>query len=147
MGHPCSTCGACCASFRVAFHWSESDSFPGGMTPSALTERLDPHRLAMRGTQARAPHCIALQGVVGEHTQCSIYTHRPSPCRDLKPAWEFGQPSPQCDRARIAHGLPPLDRGSWPASGEIGTDLGEVLLPMESADVMNHPEVPGDQVT
>lgn len=36
--HPCLRCGACCASFRVAFHWSETDAHPGGITPAALTE-------------------------------------------------------------------------------------------------------------
>ncbi|RBD00840.1 YkgJ family cysteine cluster protein, partial [Xanthomonas oryzae pv. oryzae] len=25
MAHPCLTCGACCAYFRVSFHWSEAD--------------------------------------------------------------------------------------------------------------------------
>ncbi|MBL0164456.1 MAG: YkgJ family cysteine cluster protein [Xanthomonadales bacterium] len=113
MGHPCLSCGACCAFFRVAFHWSESDDFAGGTTPSSLTEKLDPHRLVMRGTQARTPHCIALRGVVGEQAHCGIYAQRPSPCHDLIPAWESGHPSPQCDRARIAHGLPPLEPMSW----------------------------------
>ena len=113
MAHPCLSCGACCASFRVAFHWSESDHFHGGVTPSRLTETLEPHRLVMRGTQARAPRCAALQGTVGQSTQCVIYAQRPSPCHDLKPAWESGAASPQCDRARLIHGLPPLTLDSW----------------------------------
>jgi uncharacterized protein len=81
--------------------------------PAELTEVLDPHRLAMRGTQARAPHCIALDGVVGGPTRCRIYASRPSPCRELLPAWEHGEPSPQCDRARLRHGLAPLSPASW----------------------------------
>lgn len=113
MGHPCLSCGACCAFFRVAFHWSESDHFAGGTTPSSVTEKLDPHQLVMRGTQAYAPRCIAFQGVVGELAQCGIYGFRPSPCRDLLPAWQSGHPSPQCDRARLAHGLIPLGPESW----------------------------------
>ena len=114
--HPCLSCGACCASFRVALHWSETDAYPGGGVPSALTEQLDPHRVAMRGTQARTPRCVALQGAVGGPVSCAIYAQRPSPCRELGPAWERGEPSPQCDRARAAYGLPPLAPDTWPLS-------------------------------
>ncbi len=113
MGHPCLSCGACCATFRVAFHWSESDPFLGGVVPPELTERLDPHRVVMRGTQARQPRCVALTGVVGGQAACGIYPQRPSPCHALVPAWEAGEPSPQCDRARIGHGLAPLTPQSW----------------------------------
>jgi len=113
MTHPCLSCGACCAHFRVAFHWSEADPELGGSTPPGLAETLDPHRLVMRGTQSRAPRCIALQGEVGSDAHCGIYAARPSPCRDLVPAWENGQPSPQCDRARLAHGLEPLTPSTW----------------------------------
>ncbi len=88
----------------------------GGVTPAELTERLDPHRLVMRGTQAYAPRCQALVGVVGEAAHCGIYAQRPSPCRELVPAWENGEPSAQCDRARSAHGLVPLTPSDWPAS-------------------------------
>jgi Fe-S-cluster containining protein len=78
MDHPCLRCGACCAYFRVAFHWSEAEPFLGGVVPAELTEKLDPHRLAMRGTYAAAPRCTALQGTVGEAAHCAIYPLRPS---------------------------------------------------------------------
>lgn len=52
MIYPCLRCGACCAHFRVAFHWSEADFGLGGVVPVELTEKLDAHRLAMRGTWA-----------------------------------------------------------------------------------------------
>jgi Fe-S-cluster containining protein len=113
MAHPCLSCGACCARFRVAVHWSETDAYPGGSVPSGLTEKLDPHRVAMRGTQAREPHCVALQGNVGERVSCAIYAQRPSPCRELAPAWKQGEPSAQCDRARAAYGLAPLTPEAW----------------------------------
>ena len=118
MSHPCLYCGACCAAFRVAFHWSETAPDSAWRVPSALTEPVDPHRLAMRGTHARAPHCVALRGRVGEAVHCAIYTQRPSPCRELQPAWADGRPSPQCDRARQRHGLAPLlpaDEQTWAA--------------------------------
>ena len=111
--HPCLSCGACCAHFRVAFHWAETDSFLGGATPAELTEKLDPHRVVMRGTRNGVTRCVALQGEVGVAAHCGIYGQRPSPCHDLQPAWENGQPSPQCDRARTAHGMAPLTLDSW----------------------------------
>lgn len=113
MAHPCLSCGACCAHFRVAFHWSEAEPSLGGAVPPELTEKLDPHRLAMRGTKARQPRCVALRGRVGEAVHCAIYARRPSPCVALAPAWEHGEPNPQCDRARAAHGLPPLTPDTW----------------------------------
>ncbi|MBX3726247.1 MAG: YkgJ family cysteine cluster protein [Xanthomonadales bacterium] len=115
MSHPCLHCGACCAHFRVAFHWLEADAGGGGTVPAALAEPFDRHRLVMRGTQARQPRCIALLGDIGA-ARCSIYEQRPSPCRALQPAGQDGVPSPQCDRARRAHGLPPLSDTDWQPS-------------------------------
>jgi Fe-S-cluster containining protein len=91
----------------------EAEPSVDGSVPPALTEKLDSHRLVMRGTQAYRPRCVALEGVVGETSRCGIYSQRPSVCHELLPAWEFGQPSPQCDRARIAHGLAPLTPEDW----------------------------------
>lgn len=111
--HPCLSCGACCAAYRVAFHWSEAAPELGGSTPPQLTERLDPHRVLMRGTLSSPVRCVALRGDVGRDAHCSIYPQRPSPCRTLPVAWEHGEPSPQCDRARAAHGLMALQPGDW----------------------------------
>ena len=108
MPHPCLSCGACCAAFRVSFHWSEADPALGGAVPVALTETLGAHQRCMRGTWAEHPHCIALEGAVGENVQCAIYDARPSPCRELQMSWEDGTHSPQCDRARARYGLAPL---------------------------------------
>jgi Fe-S-cluster containining protein len=111
--HPCIGCGACCAHYRVAFHWSETTSFdPAGM-PVEHTIAIDPHRVAMRGTDGQWPHCTMLAGRVGVDARCLAYASRPSPCRDLGPAWEHGEASPQCDRARIAYGLAPLTPEFW----------------------------------
>lgn len=121
MSHPCLACGACCAAFRVAFHWAETDPDQGGVTPPEWTEQLDPHRVAMRGTQARQPHCSALLGRVGEAVSCRIYAQRPSPCRELQAAWESGLPSPQCDRARAHYGLRPLTPADWPSTAPAPT--------------------------
>lgn len=106
-------CGACCAYFRVAFHWSETEAFLGGAVPPELTSPLDPHRVMMRGTVSAPVRCTALQGEVGVQAACGIYAQRPSVCREVVPAWEFGAPSVQCDKARVAHGLAVLSPQDW----------------------------------
>jgi Fe-S-cluster containining protein len=113
MSHPCLSCGACCAHFRVAFHWSEAESFLGGVVPVTLTEQLDPHRVVMRGTQCSTPRCVALEGEVGDAVSCRIYAQRPSVCREVTPSWESGQANAQCDKARIAYALLPLTPADW----------------------------------
>jgi len=95
--HPCQSCGACCASFRVSFYWSEGEALPPD-----LSERLTPQLSCMAGTNSAAPRCRALQGEIGAACACSVYALRPSPCREL----EAGDA--KCRRARARHGLPPL---------------------------------------
>lgn len=102
-GNPCLNCGACCAFFRVSFYWGEVHS--DFAVPEALTEPISHSRLAMRGTNQPGPRCVALEGEVGGCASCAIYEHRPSPCRDF----EAYDPGGACNRARAAHGLPPLE--------------------------------------
>jgi hypothetical protein len=109
MPNPCLACGACCAYYRVSFHWSEAERFVGGVTPGELTVQISPHRVAMRGTASAVPRCVALEGRVGGTVRCSTYERRPSPCREFAASWEHGVHSERCDRARAAHGLPPLE--------------------------------------
>jgi Fe-S-cluster containining protein len=104
--HPCRTCGACCASFRVSFYWGEQ-------VPEALTQRLTPLMVAMRGTNQPAPRCVALDGAIGGTSTCTIYGERPSPCRDFGASLEFGEPNERCDAARLRHGLPALTAADW----------------------------------
>lgn len=109
MPNPCLACGACCAYYRVSFHWSEAERFLGGTTPTELTVRVGPHRVAMRGTCGTSPRCVALIGEIGRDVRCTIYERRPSPCREFAASWANGTHSERCDRARAAHGLPPLE--------------------------------------
>ena len=111
--HPCLSCGACCAHYRVSMHWMESDDCAPGGVPAALTERLDPHRLCMRGTRSTPVRCTALDADIGVRSRCTIHPRRPSACREVDASWEHGAPSPQCDRARLAHGLPALTALDW----------------------------------
>jgi len=97
--NPCVRCGACCATYRVSFYWSEAEA--NGL-PAALTEKLSPWTSCMAGTNRPAPRCLALRGEIGADIACSVYTQRPSPCRELQAGDE------QCHRARAHHGLPPL---------------------------------------
>lgn len=114
MPHPCLSCGACCATFRVGFHWSEASDACAGGVPVEMTVALRRHERAMRGTHLQsAPRCVALVGQVGADAHCGIYSLRPSPCRLLQPSWESGVADVQCDTARIAHGLAPLRPEDW----------------------------------
>lgn len=113
MPHPCLTCGACCATFRVSFHWSEADPDLGGQVPVEMTEPFGAHLLAMRGTWAAQPRCVALDAEIGVRSRCRIHPQRPSVCRDVPASWESGAPSPQCDKARQRHGLPVLTPEDW----------------------------------
>ena len=99
--HPCLTCGACCASFRVDFSsWEREDR--GGSVPTGLALDLNDTLCRMRGTDHSPPRCAALTGTVGVRAACGIYEWRPSPCR------EFEAGSDACARARARHGLAAL---------------------------------------
>jgi uncharacterized protein len=113
--HPCLSCGACCASFRVAFYWREAERSEHTPTvPKDLCEDLTETLRCMSGTEVKHhPRCGALQGRIGQRVSCSIYTHRPSPCRQFQASYEEGVPNKKCDLARSKHGLRPLQRVDW----------------------------------
>jgi uncharacterized protein len=99
--------------FRVAFHWMESDEVTPDGVPAELTEKLDTHRLVMRGTYSKPVRCVALDADIGKYSRCTIHPNRPSVCRQVDASWEHGEASPQCDKARIAYGLPVLTPDDW----------------------------------
>ena len=98
----CTTCGACCASFRVDFSVEESES-RGGPVPEGLSVAVTEHTCRMRGTDHTPARCAALTGTLGSQVACGIYEWRPSPCR------EFEEGSEACQRARMRHNLPALN--------------------------------------
>lgn len=95
--NPCLRCGACCASFRVSFYWTEA--LQNGL-PESLYEALTPTLGCMKGTNNGNPRCIALTGEVGQRVTCTAYDHRPSPCHEVQAG------DAQCLKARARHGLP-----------------------------------------
>ena len=97
--HPCNSCGACCAHFRVSFHWLEASQ--RGLPGDSLIP-VTPHLVCLPGTAAAPVRCSFLEGSIGNRTSCSVYACRPSPCREVMPG------DAQCRKARAAHGLPPL---------------------------------------
>ena len=113
MSHPCLRCGACCAVFRVSFHWSQAQPHNPDGPAADLVMPLRQHELAMRGTEGSHPRCIGLRGTIGLDAHCGIYPNRPPACREVEPSWEFGRHSPQCDTGRIRHGLKPLTPDDW----------------------------------
>lgn len=126
--------------YRVGFHWSEAEPELGGVVPRELTEVLDGHRLAMKGTWAKTPRCIALDAEIGTYSRCSIHPVRPSVCRDVPASWEHGAPSPQCDKARAAYGLPVLTAADWPVVQAPGSDAAPANEPV--APELDHDDDP-----
>jgi uncharacterized protein len=98
--NPCTSCGACCASFRVDFARAELDE-AGGSVPAGLAVDLTDTLCRLRGTDHASPRCAALVGTVGVEARCGIYEWRPSPCREFEPGSEA------CTRARARHRLAP----------------------------------------
>ncbi len=98
---PCTSCGACCASFRVDFSLQELQS-QGGSVPDGLTVEINSTTGRMRGTDHLPVRGAALTGTIGERAACGIYEWRPGPCRELEPG------SDACLLARRRHGLHPL---------------------------------------
>lgn len=112
--HPCLSCGACCAFFRVSFHWTETAAESHGV-PIALTKQINPYMNAMNGTDQAKPSCVALKGVIGKSTSCSIYENRPDCCRTFKASFEDGSRNEDCEKARLGKGLKVLQTSDWSA--------------------------------
>ncbi len=111
--NPCLSCGACCAYFRTVFYWREAGNGTAASVPEDMTEDVNQFLRAMKGTSEKNPHCVALQGKIGESVFCSIYDIRPSVCRNFPPSFLDGKQNLNCDRARTAHGLAPLPANIW----------------------------------
>ncbi len=118
--HPCQSCGACCASYRVSFYWREAE--PGDSehpVPPNYWQDAGERARILKGTDDKHhPKCIALKGRIGEFVTCEIYHNRPSPCRNFQASYETGAHVPRCDEARAKHGLKPLTKKDFIAFNE-----------------------------
>ncbi|MCP1443825.1 Fe-S-cluster containining protein [Pseudomonas sp. GGS8] len=76
--------------------------------PDELVTSISPSRVAMLGTDCKPVRCVGLVGEVGTTVQCSIYDQRSSTCREFDASWANGEANVDCDAARAAFGLPPL---------------------------------------
>ena len=109
MSHPCRTCGACCSTWAVQFERREAKGPLRAYVVAAAT----PKHVVMAGTETEPARCSCLTGVVGGRSGCSIYAHRPSPCREVLASLEDGHRDPTCDEARARHGLAKLTFADW----------------------------------
>ena len=116
MDNVCLHCGACCAAFRVTFHYSELES-EGGRVPDSLADAETRTLYRLLGTDYTRPRCAALCGEVGVSVRCGIYLERPAPCREFAPLAAVGQFTAACDTARRRHGLPPLSPATASLNG------------------------------
>jgi Fe-S-cluster containining protein len=102
----CRRCGACCANLPA----NAAEGFTSWVEiarDDAILRRADLLRKLVVRDAGGVPHlrvaadgrCLALRGALGRDVACTIYHHRPSPCRRVQPgdAW--------CARYRAAHGL------------------------------------------
>lgn len=122
--NPCITCGACCAYYRISFYWSEACNEAGGTVPAELTEKVNSHFVAMKKIGDSPSRCVALQGTIGANVSCNIYPDRSSTCREFAIAWEHGEANDKCNKARMAHGLPPIEPPKpfipvWPETPQV----------------------------
>lgn len=107
--NPCLECGACCSYYRVSFYCGELAGENGGWVPLEFVSQLSPLRACMKGTEMGHNRCIALKGELGRPgVACSIYEHRPSPCREFESWLPDGSPNPECQTLRASVGLAAL---------------------------------------
>lgn len=76
--------------------------------PVDMTEKLNHHMRCMKGSNDVPRRCSALVGTPGSAVFCTIYEHRPTPCREFPVYFEDGSPNLKCDELRARIGLGPL---------------------------------------
>lgn len=92
----CMACGACCATYRVSFYWSEGEALG---IPEAMTDKVNDFYSCMKGTNQPKTYCMALGGKIGKQVACQIYPIRPGACHTVNVGDE------QCRKARQRHGI------------------------------------------
>lgn len=117
--NPCTSCGACCAHYRVSFYCGEVAGGSGGFVPAELVQPVTAVMACMQGTEKGQGRCVALVGELGQPgVRCRIYAQRPTPCREFANWLDDGRPNPECQRLRAKIGLPPLAEEAPVAAAE-----------------------------
>ncbi|MBI4821591.1 MAG: YkgJ family cysteine cluster protein [Deltaproteobacteria bacterium] len=101
----CQRCGACCVNTPQNRREGYSAYVEIAQSDEILKKRDLMKKLVV--LEAGVPHlrldregrCLALLGAIGRSVSCSIYHHRPSPCRRVEPG------SRECLAHREAHGV------------------------------------------
>jgi len=75
---------------RCARRYSPGTSYRKNFAAVALHE----------GNSQKPVRCVALKGEVGKQVTCSIYSQRPSPCREFDVFEEDGSANPRCAALR-----------------------------------------------
>lgn len=86
----------------MSFYWAQTTAHPDGTVPEEMTEPINHHYVAMRGTNQANRRCVALDGDIGQTVGCTIYAQRATPCR------EFEAGDERCNQARRYWGLEAL---------------------------------------
>ena len=81
----CTTCGACCASFRVDFSVFETQA-EGGNVPDGLCVPVTDSTARLRGTDHSPPRCAALSGRPGTKRSAAFTNGAPTPAANSKKA-------------------------------------------------------------
>jgi Fe-S-cluster containining protein len=68
------------------------------MVPAEFTTKISPHLACMKGTEKGGAPCTALKHSKEEGYRCSIYEHRPSPCRAFNIINDDGTINVDCQR-------------------------------------------------
>lgn len=97
----CMQCGACCCNAKRnveegVHHWVAIDKKALIWRRKDLVKRLVVYDQDEKAHLKLTPtgECAALRGKVGRSVRCSVYHHRPHPCRRVMPG------DPECLRAR-----------------------------------------------
>jgi hypothetical protein len=82
----------------VSFYHGEIEGNGTGIVPAELTTKITAHLACMKGTEKGGGACTALRHTKEDGYRCSIYEHRPSPCREFNIINDDGSLNADCQR-------------------------------------------------
>lgn len=79
----CNSCGACCSHYEM-IDFARNDPEAKWLLKNGYAEKVEGKRDRLQMKLQPGNRCMALAGIVGEETSCSIYDHRPMTCRNYQ---------------------------------------------------------------